>query len=319
MTSGKAVFVTPIGERPEEGLYKPTRATKDVPFAGEERFRVLASEDRPSSRSVNHSAPRLRTTLAHLPPTRCSTAYCSRTVAFLFLAPALMLASEQLSVASCEGTPDYSERDLALRVRTLETSSCLYGARRTRTLDLRNRRVKQIHALSCNFFCASCGQAPNNPHHDLDLPQRRWSSALSVLVLDVSLVLVAQQAPFDSQPLAQGKAKTWAPPADLMGRSGSHRPVASHTPQWDAGCSGPPNSASDGLLTDHGVCETPGGHRCQQNPSGRCVGRSGRSESAHLARRRSTERPTAAVDRRGQETRRDDDQQLVGHAVRERQ
>ena len=69
-----------------------------------------------------------------------------------FLAPAIILASDQLSVSSCEGTPGLYRAQAASRVRTLETSSCLYGARRTRTLDLLNASVKQIRALFCNFF-----------------------------------------------------------------------------------------------------------------------------------------------------------------------
>lgn len=108
---------------------------------------------------------RLRTTLAHLPPANCSTAYCSRTAAFFFPATALMsrpgscalLLAKELTTAS---------NVTASRLRTTETGSCLCGARRTRTLDLRDECVKQIRALARKIFSLSCGQLPEREKSD---------------------------------------------------------------------------------------------------------------------------------------------------------
>jgi len=69
-----------------------------------------------------------------------------------FLTPAIILASVQLRVSSCEKTSRLCRAQSASRVRTLETSSCLYGARRPRNLDLLNTRVKQIRALWLKNF-----------------------------------------------------------------------------------------------------------------------------------------------------------------------
>ena len=112
----------------------------------------------PYSRSVNRLTPRVRTMLAHLPHTQCSTTYCSRTVSFFFLTPALISRARTTECSFLRRSSQRIRLRSASRVRTTEISSCLSGARRTRTLDLHHQCVKRIRALSHDLFSLVCGQ-----------------------------------------------------------------------------------------------------------------------------------------------------------------
>ena len=106
-----------------------------------------------ASRSVNRLTPAPAKTLAHLHRLQRSTAYCSRTVAFFFPTPrsSRVGASEWLSLRR---TPIHSDCVL-LALRTTKAGSCLCGARRVRTLDLCDGRVKHVRASTRIFFLGS--------------------------------------------------------------------------------------------------------------------------------------------------------------------